>query len=84
MANPTSRFSFECDESGRFSRAFLPYPFATKHQAHVQGVLDIDGSFMKHQVYQETMPVSVDRDGNNSNIILGVALCEVEDKRNCS
>jgi hypothetical protein len=82
--NPTSHSSIDCDETGRFRRAFLSHPFVTRHQEFGQAVMGLDGAFMKHQVYKETMLVLVGRDGANHNITLAVALCDVEDKRNCS
>jgi hypothetical protein len=39
---------------------------------------------MKHQVYTEVMLALVGRDANNHNIILAIALCDSEDKVNCS
>jgi hypothetical protein len=82
--NPSSHYSIDCDEAGRFNRAFLSHPFVKRHQEYGQAVMGFDGALLKHQVYKETMLVLVGRDGDNHKVTLAELICEVEDQRNCS
>lgn len=82
--NPTNHSSIDCDDTGRLRRAFLSHPFVIMHQDFGQAVMGLDGAFMKHKVYKETMLVLVGRDGANHNITLAVTLCDVKGKSNCS
>jgi hypothetical protein len=81
--NPGCRVSCEHNSDGRFRRAFFSNPLVASHQEHGQKVLGVDGSSMKHGVYKETMLILVGRTGNNTNIILAVALCDGENEDNC-
>ncbi|KAF0725276.1 hypothetical protein Ae201684P_013466 [Aphanomyces euteiches] len=81
--NPGSHQAFECDHEGRYKRAFLSNPMVSRHIQHGQSVLGIDGSFMKHGNYRKIMLILVGRTGNNTNIVLAVALCRSEDEENC-
>ncbi|KAH9093959.1 hypothetical protein Ae201684P_016578 [Aphanomyces euteiches] len=70
--NPGSHQVFECDHEGRYKRAFLSNPIVSRHMQHGQ-----------HGNYREIMLILVGCTGNNTNIVLAVALCKSEDEENC-
>ncbi|KAH9112724.1 hypothetical protein LEN26_013233 [Aphanomyces euteiches] len=82
MVNPSCHQACDMDHDGCYKRAFISNPYISRHVQHGQRVLGIDGAFMKHGVYSEVMLILVGRTGNNTNIILAVALCPTEDEEN--
>jgi len=57
-------------------------PIAASAQSFLPRILGTDGAHMKHREYNGIMLILVGRDGNNSNVIMAVALCPTENAEN--
>ena len=79
--NPTSSVAFETNGE-MFNRAFLMSPIAASAQSFLPRILGTDGAHIKHREYNGIILILVGRDGNNSNVIMAVALCLTENAVN--
>jgi hypothetical protein len=81
--NPTSLVDYAFDVNGEFVRAFIAHPYAASYSACGQKVAGVDGAFSQYGKHQSVRMVLVGRDGDNTNIVLGVAVCAAESEQNC-
>lgn len=82
--NSGSTFDVQFDSDNRFQRAFLSHPYAGLHFKYGQQIVGVDGTFMKHGLYDSTMLLLVGRTGNNNNVTIAVGLCNSENGQNCA
>ena len=80
--NDTAAIDFEVTSDNHFKRAFISAPYCECVQNYSLSILGVDGAFMKHGKYKETMLSLVGLDGNKNIITYATALCASEDSSN--